>query len=126
MAARGLRPGQAAAGRAMRRAGLAAAAAFLVLAAALGASALDSRRRPGAVAAFPGRWGESGAAQAGRQGPGGGLAVQVVAHSDHPLDQAAKLAVRDAVVQVLQRWQQELGPWQPSTRAAWQRRLVRG
>ena len=45
----------------------------------------------GADPAFPGRL----------VGRGPVVSLQVVAHSDHPLDQAAKLAVRDAVLPVL-------------------------
>lgn len=51
-----------------------------------------TRGGPQALVAFPGSW-LSGTA----------VAVQVVAHSNHPLDQAAKLAVRDAVLAVLER-----------------------
>ena len=67
------------------------------------------------VEAFPGRllW------------PGPVVGLQVVAHSNHPLDQAAKLAVRDALLPLIQRLYREAPEAARRSPSAWRHYVER-
>lgn len=97
--------------RPLRRVALAGAAAGVVALAVWLAQRLAGPLPVGgaAVEAFPGRL----------VSPGPVVRLQVVAHSDHPLDQAAKLAVRDALLPVVERLHRQAPSTVRSSPLAW-------